>query len=61
MKVEVRSERSTDASAVARVHDLAFASPDIARQVRTIRASQVYRPDRSLVTENGRCAATSAS
>lgn len=49
MKVEVRSERSGDADEVARVHELAFGSPDLARLVRTIRASVGYRADRSLV------------
>jgi predicted N-acetyltransferase YhbS len=39
MKVEVRSERSTDIQEVERVHELAFGSPDLARLVRTIRAS----------------------
>jgi putative acetyltransferase len=34
---------------VERVHALAFGSPDLARLVRTIRASAGYRADRSLV------------
>jgi putative acetyltransferase len=49
MKVDVRSELLADPHDVERVHELAFGSPDLARLVRTIRASAGYRADRSLV------------
>lgn len=55
MKVDVRSEIPADAREVERVHELAFDSPDLARLVRTIRASAGYRADWSLVaTIDGR-------
>jgi putative acetyltransferase len=53
MAPAIRAEATGDATAIRRVHELAFGQPDEARLVDALRGSEAWLPEFSLVAEEG--------